>query len=611
MDATARRVGARLRGKIQRMRTRTRAALATVALLLIASAFAPLEAAERPGLIVVISIDQMRTDYLVRFRPYFGRDGFNRFLERGAQFPENRHRHAVTFTGPGHASIGTGLDPRDHGIIGNRWYDASSGRSMYCSEDPRTAWVGAPTGGAKIPWRPASPVLLGGDSLGDRLKEKYPGSRVVAVALKDRSAVLTAGRKADAAIWFEDRFGRFVTSTYYPPRPDLLEINGRLPEFFEKRRVWELSGKIPSGDLDRVTFDPPELYGSKGPPAGMEATFPHPLPTARAIVSSPYGDELVLDLARSVIERMTLGRQADGHPDLLFIGMSATDYYGHPFGPDSKEMADGLVRLDATLETFFGWLDGKVGAGRTLLFLTGDHGVQSIPQVARAKRKASTGRDDPDHAGRVDLNDGHGENAKIAQASPARQRLEESLARKYRYELAMDRPAASESAVLLFEEPSLYLNRAVIARRGLPHERVKEDVRDFTRSLPGVLAAYTNTEIANGLPSRAPHALAIERSFRGDRSGDVFIVLKPGWMWSYGRDAGTTHGQPNDDDARVPLLVWGAGVRAGTWLARVSPLSIARTVGALLGFEAGAADAEILEPVLGRDMPARKVAAAR
>jgi predicted AlkP superfamily pyrophosphatase or phosphodiesterase len=96
-------------------------------LCLAAIAAPPLDAAEKPGLIVVITIDQMRTDYLVRFRPYFGKDGFNRFLERGAQFPENRHRHAITFTGPGHASIGTGLDPRDHGIIGNRWYDVQSG----------------------------------------------------------------------------------------------------------------------------------------------------------------------------------------------------------------------------------------------------------------------------------------------------------------------------------------------------------------------------------------------------------------------------------------------------------------------------------------------------
>ena len=580
-------------------------------LCLAAIAASPLDAAEKPGLIVVISVDQMRTDYLVRFRPYFGRDGFNRFLDRGAQFPENRFRHAVTFTGPGHASIGTGLDPRDHGIIGNRWYDVQSGHTPYCSEDARTAWVGAGPEAQKIPWKPASPVQMTEDSLGDRLKEKYPGSRVVAVGLKDRAPVMMAGRKADAAIWFEDRFGRFVTSTYYPPRPSLLKFNERLPEFFAQRKTWELSGRIPPAALEKITFDPPELYGSKIVTQGGTPTFPHPLPNTRAILYSPYGDELILEFARSVIDDLSLGRQADGQPDLLFIGMSSTDYYGHNFGPDSKEVAEGIVRLDATLESFFRWLDEKAGANRTLVFLTGDHGVQPIPQVAIAKHRKATGRDNPELAGRVDFNNGPGEAATVAQVSEPRRRLEALLAKKHGYALRMDAPNATEGAIVIFEEPSLYLNRAVLARRGVAPEKVKQDVRDWTRTIPGVLTAYTNTEILNGLPAGAPHALAVERSFRPDRSGDVFVILKPGWMWSYGRDGGTTHGQPNDDDAKVPLLAWGAGVRAGSWDARVSPLSIARTVGALLGFEAGAADADVLEPVLGREMGMKKVATAR
>lgn len=598
--------------KINGMRLRNRIGAAVfVSLLFGALAESPLEAAEKPGLVVVIAIDQMRTDYLVRFRPYFGRDGFNRFLERGAQFPETRHRHTVTFTGPGHASIGTGLDPRDHGIIGNRWYDVQSGQALYCSEDSRASWVGAGPEAPKIPWNPASPVQMTEDSLGDRLKEKFPKARVVGIGLKDRSAVLMAGRKADAAIWFEDRFRRFVTSTYYPPRPNLLKINERLPEFFGKRTTWELSGKIPASQLDRITFDPPELYGSKSVPQGVSPTFPHPLPNVRAIVSSPYGDELILELARSVIEELSLGRQPDGHPDLLFIGMSSTDYYGHSFGPDSKEIADGIVRLDATLESFFRWLDEKVGASRALIFLTGDHGVSPIPQVALAKHRKETGRDNPDLAGRVDFNNGPGDAATVAQVSEPRRRLEGFLAQKHGYTLRMDGPNVSEGAVLLFEEPSLYLNRAVLVRRGVALEKVKEDVRDWVKNLPGVLTAYTNTEIVNGLPETALLALQVERSFRADRSGDVITILKPGWMWSYGRDTGATHGQPSDDDAKVPLLVWGAGVRAGSWDARVSPLSIARTVSALLGFEAGAPDAEILKPVLGREIGTKKVAAAR
>jgi hypothetical protein len=77
-------------------------------------------------------------------------------------------------------------------------------------------------------------------------------------------------------------------------------------------------------------------------------------------------------------------------------------------------------------------------------------------------------------------------------------------------------------------------------------------------------------------------------------------------MWSDGREAGTTHGQPHDDDARVPLLAWGPGVLHGSWAPKVSPISIARTIAALYGFEAGEPDAEVLEPVLGRPIGTKR-----
>jgi hypothetical protein len=135
---------------------------------------------------------------------------------------------------------------------------------------------------------------------------------------------------------------------------------------------------------------------------------------------------------------------------------------------------------------------------------------------------------------------------------------------------------------------------------------MKVAIRDWVRGRPGVRTAYTNTEIMNGLPATEPLALVIERAFRADRSPDVLVYLKPGWIFR--TESGSTHGEPVDDDARVPLLAWGPGVRAGSWAIRVSPVSIARTIGALYGFEAGAPDAEVLQPVLGRDEEMRSPA---
>jgi hypothetical protein len=527
-------------------------------------------------------------------------------------YPQARWRHAVTFTGPGHASLGTGLDPRHHGIIANNWYDLVDDHAVYCAEDRGASWVGAPANAPRIPILPASPANLSAPTVGDRLKEHYPGARVVGLALKDRAGVLMAGRKADAVVWFEERYARFVTSSYYPPRPSLLAINERLPQFFDAHRTWGLSGKIPPAELERMTFDPPELYDAKSQPDGVGPSFPHHLPTARAVVSSPWGDELMLELARGVIEDFALGRNPTGSPDLLSLGLSSTDYYGHWFGPDSKEIAEGIVRLDATLGAFFQWLDARVGKDRVLVFLSADHGVQPIPQVARARHLARTGKDDPSIAGRVDLSNGPGDAATVYDGSVDRFKLELFLAKKYGYALKSSAPNATEGAILYFDEPALYLNRRVLHRRGLDVERVKEDVRAWVGKLPGVAATFTNTALSDGLAESTPIGVALERSFRADRSGDVLIVLKPGWMWSYGRDAGTTHGQFVEEDRHVPVAAWGTGVEPGVYTQEVTPLSIARTIGAIFGFEIGEKDALVLEAVRGREgMPAVAASPAR
>ena len=572
------------------------------------AAAAAVLAAEKPRLVVVISVDQMRNDYLDRFRPWFARDGFNRFLERGARFPEARHRHATTVTCVGHTAIGTGLDPRDTGIVANDWYDRVAGRSQYCVADRNSRWVGAPPDAspATASLVPASPVWIGGDFVGDRLKEKFPGARVVSLSLKDRAAVPMGGRKADAVLWYVNGFQRFVTSSWYPATP-LLAFNDRLPAFFASHGRWELSGRIPEKDLARVTFDPPELARFKSSVPGTGDRFPHSLPNPKNVVESPFGDELVLELARYATHELHIGRNPTGAPDLLFLGLSSLDFIGHRFGQDSREVADEVVRLDGQLDAFFRWLDGEAGADSTLIFLTADHGSTPIPEVARERARRTTGRDDPGVAGRVDLENGAGAGAKVADGSAERVALEKHLAAKFGYPLDPAAPNALEGAVLRYEEPlGLYLNRAVLARRRLSPEEVKVAIRDWLRGRPGIRAAFTNTEIADGLPPTEPLALPVERGFRADRSPDVLVYLRPGWILR--KETGSTHGQPNDDDTRVPLLAWGAGVRAGSWAIRVSPLSIARTIGALYGFPVGEEDAEVLQPVLGRDEESRSPA---
>jgi hypothetical protein len=599
--------------------------LFVVAFLLAAAA----NAADRPDLVVIISIDQFRADYLQRFRPWFSERGFNRFLTGGASFPSAAYRHAVTFTGPGHASIGTGRNPAEHGIVGNTWFEpnapfdqqawdaflddtggytppqpvpaaatstapewwrAANGSPRYCVADARAKVTAGSTTGM-------SPVTLGEDSLGDRVKSRYPDAKVMAVALKDRAAILMAGRRADAVYWFDNKTG-FISSSYYHYDPSLFDFNqGLFERYAPPSQEWTPSGLIPAADLQRVTFDPPEAAKLKNP--RYNGTFPHPIKDLRALTYSPYGNELLLDFALRVVTTANLG--ADRSPDVFFVGLSTPDYLGHYYGPDSMEVADDAVRLDRALERFLDELNKRF-EGRLLVAITADHGVQSTPEIAKL-------RDPKADVGRIDLRNGARAAKLLAELPPLRIQLERQLAKALHAPFQVNEPIG-DGLVFYFEEPSLYLNWKRIHALKLDGERVKRALASIVAGLPGVTRVFTNTELlqANDQPDQLEAAM--RRSFRADRSGDLLLVLRRGWIWSY-RATNTTHGQPVPEDQHVPVLLWGADVRAVSCAAcPAAPTDIARTIGFELGVEVGSADTHVL-PALTDEAVARATAAAK
>ncbi len=532
--------------------------------------------ADRPDLVVVISIDQFPYRYLPRFAPYFADDGFNRFLKHGATFTETRYTYSTTYTGPGHAAIGTGYTPSRSGIIANTWFDRLSGAPEYCVNDARVA-------------PPFSPLNLASDSLGDRLQEKSPSSKVFGVAIKDRAAILMAGRKATAAYWFDPQSGTFGSSAYYPRANRTLtgEYNATVPGYVKAHPVWEQSSFIPAADLPKVTHDPERLRKWKTSREGMGVSFPHPIRTADALTYTPFGNGLTIGFAEKLIDAEGIGT-ADGAPDVLFLGLSSPDYLGHNYGPDSLEVADTIVRTDRDLAGFFAFLDGKLGA-RYAVALTSDHGVQSIPEVARDMGRS---------AGRVSMRN-PGANIRtfgeLAEIAPQRVKLEKAAAAALGHPIT-DKTDLLNELILYFEEPALYLNWLRIRELGLDGERVKRVLRDQARKLPGVAGAFTNSELMTLNREPSPLEGMVRRAFRADRSGDVLLALQPGFIWDYS-GTGTTHGQPVEDDQHVPLMLWGAAIKAGTYDEPSAPTDLAVTLGALLGVDAGGVEWHVLSCV--------------
>ncbi|HEV7570876.1 MAG TPA: alkaline phosphatase family protein [Thermoanaerobaculia bacterium] len=526
--------------------------------------------AQQPDLIVVISVDQFRYEYLTRFAPYLSDGGFNRGIKHGANFTRALYPYAVTYTGPGHAAIGTGYVPARSGIVANTWLDRTTATPVYCAEDKRAI------GGY-------SPLNLDSDSLGDRLQEKTASSKVIGVALKDRAAILMAGRKATAAYWFDPKMPGFTSSSYYHANRTMLNaFNTSVPAVLTQHREWIQSTFIPTADLAGLTHDPASLRKYKATHGNLGVEFPHPIATIDELTYTPFGNDLVLTFAERIIDDEHLGTD-DASPDLLFVGLSSQDYLGHAFGPDSLEVADSVMRTDRQLEEFFNWLDQKFG-GRYTVAITADHGVQSIPEVAR-----DMGRE----AGRVDFQNPKKTATTFADLAPDRLQLEKLAAKMLGLTVTGKTPIAN-ALVSYFEEPALYLNWARVSAAHLDSERVKRALRDAAKQIHGIRTAFTSSDLIAVNPQSSGIETAMRLSFRADRSGDVLVTLKAGYIWKYSSATGTTHGQAVDDDQHVPLLLFGRGITQGTWSDEVAPTFLAKTIGALASVDAGGTETRVL-----------------
>jgi predicted AlkP superfamily pyrophosphatase or phosphodiesterase len=511
-------------------------------------------AAPRRPLVVMVSVDQMRAEYLTRYARLY-RGGFKRLLDRGAVFVNAQYRHANTETGPGHSILLSGRHPRHSGIVANDWYDGGLRRMVNVVEDP----VQSPVGGEG---RGASPASFEGFTLGDVLKQTSPSSRVVAVSLKDRSAVLMGGRRADAAYWYEARQGRFISSTYY-----LKELPGWL-QAWNARRLPEAPGARRWTRL----LDDLSLYETLAGPDpepgewdGKDTVFPHVVRGAPPeplfyddLRRTPYADELTLDVALQALAAYQLGTR--GVSDLLAVGFSATDVIGHTYGPDSQEVMDQLLRLDGVLGRLCDALDARVGADGWVLALSADHGAMPLVEVARRQGK---------DARRV---------------SPA------VFMDAVRAALAAKLPGR-EGLVAAFDAPHVYLDLDAASRQGLRRDQVESVVAEGLMSTGLLDGVYTQASFDRE-PDPGDAAWPFFRaSFYAPRSPHLIGRLKP-WIYVSDRPGGTGHGTMQEYDRRVPVVFLGAGVRAGRYEGQAGPEEIAPTLAALIGVTYPLQDAE-------------------
>ncbi|GAC1605262.1 MAG: alkaline phosphatase family protein [Hymenobacter sp.] len=528
-------------------------------------------AVPRPKLVVGIVIDQMRYDYLYRYWSKFGAGGFRRLLAQGFSFENTHYNYVPTYTGPGHASIYTGATPSANGIIGNNWWEREAGRATYVTEDKTVQPVGGSVAAGQ-----QSPRHLLSTTIGDelRLATNFQ-SKVIGLSMKDRGSILPAGNGANAAYWYDGTNGAFISSTFYlkqlPEWVAKFNAQGRPAQYLSKPwdtllplaaytessaddAPWE--NVFPGEAAPTFPHDLPRLSGAPGAAvkslekaAGeiQAKTTPQNLDLIR---STPFGNSLTADFALEALRAEQLG-QRPGITDMLAVSFSCTDYVGHQFGANAVETEDTYLRLDRDLARLLAALDQAVGKGQALVFLTADHGAAHAVGFLQEHHLPGGG----------------------VGIGAMRDSVQRALVRRH----------GPGAWVLDFENLQVYLNRPLLAQKGLDLAKTQAEVAALLLSLPGVAQARTATDLQATHWSEGP-GMFQENGFYGPRSGDVLAVLLPGWLEAYAFPVikGTTHGVSWQYDTHVPLLFWGWHVKHGESVAPARVVDIAATLARFL-----------------------------
>ncbi|MBK6767282.1 MAG: alkaline phosphatase family protein [bacterium] len=508
-----------------------------------------------PPLTVVMVIDQFPLDLVERYGDLFGEDGFKRLERDGALFTECRYSHAVLETGPGHVTIGTGCNPRTHGIVANGW-QKPSGSEVYCVECTSARPVN--DNGRQDSLKSSCPENVRCDGLSDAWRGAFGDqARIWSLSLKDRAAIGMGMHEADGALWMDRSSGKFETSSYYLDHlPQwCINYNRNAGRFFDG--TWERAVR-PDGyyrcDTDAAWFE-------DGTKAGLLNTLPKQITGGdslagkgyvRALYATPFGNDLLYGLAKECVRAEQLGK--DKTPDLLWVSFSSNDVCGHFFGPNSHEICDMTVRTDRVLADFLKHLDAQVGKGNYWFVLTADHGV--CPPHESALMPSGMG-------GRFDT-------------ERMKSELEDHLAQTF-----MNGLLPKGGVISAFEIPTISFKLTAVETESLDLRSLATAAANWLAAQPGVsqtAITLSMEDVAAISDSRLRSH--IEQSYDSERFSHVYLHPQPYWQ---SNGVCSNHGTIHGYDTHVPLYFMGKAFTRGRMSTAADPVDLAPTLAAAAG----------------------------
>lgn len=524
-----------------------------------------------PRLILQITIDGLRGDLPFKYMDRFGSSGFRYFMEKGVVYTNSHYQYSNNETIVGHTTLATGAHPSAHGMIGNLWLDQATGEMSYNIEDPDYTLIGSNSGVDKKteldPTQRAartdgrSPRAIRTSTFSDELLLASNGkAKIFSVSVKDRGAVPLAGH-GGKAFWFSKKSGEFISSTfYYEEYPAWVnDWSAKKLAYGHMGGEWALMQ-----DLDNYLLKDRDDRPYEVDLRGYGRTFPHTFGNSHQLLYtlltlSPVGDELTLDFTKTLIANEQLG--VDAVTDYLAVSFSSTDYVNHIFGPSSLEMEDNLMRLDGTLANLLSYIDENIGLSNTLIVLSADHGSPEAPE-----QMAELGMD-------------------VYRLSPERVKTDNVEKR------LLEQFGVGKELIQIYYHPYIYLNRSLIAEKGLDQLEVERAIAEEVMKIPGIAAAISSLELKQADYINPMFSSHVKNNYHPLRSGDIYVIQEPytHLVSDESTPLAAMHGSPWTYDTFVPMMFAGTGVKAKVVERSVHPVDIATTLSAIMRIKAPSA----------------------
>ncbi len=522
---------------------RTKTILSIIAVIVSINTFAQRKKnipPEKPSLIVGIIIEDMRYDYIDRFWDNFSDGGFKKLVQEGSFCRNANYNYLLTQTSSGIATIATGCEPVIHGIVSDQWHNQLKGINIKSVYDDKVLGIND----EKQKWQ-CSPKHLLTTTFVDELKlYNNNKSKAIGISVHPEGAILPIGHMGNAAYWFNDETGNWITSTYY-----MDTIAGWINEFNSKRfpDIYKERDWIPTYEESKYRTGS-EKGGSKSIGFSSTDKFAKRINSLMnknsvysKINSTPFGINLTKDFAIAAIINEKLGK--NNNTDFLNICFSSTSIISGACGPNSIELEDTYIKLDKELEHLLQFIDNEIGIENVLIYLTSDHGTSYDPEKLISNNIP---------AGKFD-----GERAVMLLGT---------------YLNAIYDKGKWVSA---YHNKQIYLNHNLIEKSGVSLSDFQKTVADFIIQFTGVANAITSTTLEQ---TNFTHGVFnyMQNSFNQKRSGDIIINLEPGWIEK--GDYVSTANSANKYDRHVPLIWYGWKIKRSSIEKEVQIKDIAPTI---------------------------------